>query len=47
MPPPSDIMDTLFEKIRSACDRPLSQSTTLPREAYRCEDSTNGSGMNC
>ncbi len=28
-------MDALFEKIRAACDQPLSQSTTLPREAYR------------
>lgn len=30
-------MDELFEKIRAGCDQPLSQSTTMPREAYRSE----------
>lgn len=30
-------LETLFEDIRRACDVPLSQATTLPREAYRSE----------
>lgn len=30
-------LDDIFESIRRACDVPLSQATTLPREAYRSE----------
>ena len=34
----SNTMNSILEKLRAACDQPLSQSTTLPRDAYRSSE---------